>query len=225
MKAFVTAIGLLVWAVSFGQNCFCAKDTMLKEIINCDKIKFDNSARLYWDFNCDSSWLTFESPTHKKTIIFSLADGLQNLTGRLGYIYAQEYKDNFLIQCNVISGCCKPPDFYLFDKATGHIKDSLGAIIFYSDDKKLPFIISLTNNYNFISIYNVDKVKKYLLKLPKREIEKALDKTEQTYPEYLFDEPIIKGTTIYLTYNLDKPKDDKSRQTKTLAIDLSKYSR
>jgi hypothetical protein len=224
MRAFVTALGLLIWTTSVGQNCFCANDSILTEIINCDKIEFDNSSRLYWSFNCDSSWLTFESPIHKRTIIFSLGDGLQDLTGRLGYIYAQEYKKRFLIQCNVISGCCTPPDFYLFDKTTGRITDSLGTIIFYSENRKLPFIISLTNNYD-ISILNIDKGKKYILKLQKGEIEYALEKTEETYPEYLFDEPVIKEATIYLTYYTDRLKNEKSRQTKTITIDLNKYSR
>ena len=231
MRALLTVFGLLNWTLSFGQNCFCDKNTMLKEIINCDKIKFDNKSSLYWSFNCDSSWLTFESPTHQKDIIFSLGDGLQELTGRLGYIYATEYRHTFLIQCNVISGCCTPPDFYLFDKTTGQIKDSLGTIIFYSADKKLPFVLSIkysetdANNFNFISIHNIDKSKTFLLKLPKGEIEKALKKTEEIYPEYLFDKPILKGTTIYLTYLLDRPKNEKVRHTKTITIDLKKYSR
>lgn len=224
MRTFFTALGLLIGTTSFGQNCFCENDSILSEIINCDKMEFDNSSRLYWSFNCDSSWLTFESPLHTKTVIFSLGDGLQDLTGRLGYIYAQEYKNRFLIQCNVISGCCTPPVFYLFDKTTGRITDSLGTIIFYSENRKLPFIISLTNNYD-ISILNIDKGKKYKIKLQKGEIESALEKTEETYPEYLFDEPVIKDATIYLTFYTEKPNYEGIRQVKSITIDLNKYSR
>jgi len=205
---------------------------MLNEIINCDTIKFDNRAKLYWNFNCDSSWLTFESPKHLKDIIFSMQ--LVAYTGRLGFSYVQEYKHKFLIQNNVISGCCDPPEFYLFDKTSGQIKDSLGHIIYYSDKKRLPFIIGLTesnydtilkDNYSSLTIYNVDDQKKFFITLTKGEINKALEATGEMFPEYLFDEPILKGTTIYLTYLLDKPKSEKVRHTKTIIIDLKKYSR
>ena len=128
MRCFITTLGLLIWTTSFGQKCFCDKDTTLKEIIDCTPVKFDNKAKLYWSFNCDSSWLTFKSPTHKKEIIFSL--GLLEYTGKLGYSYAKEYKKTFLIQNRVISGCCAPSDFYLFDKTNGQLRKNLGILIF-----------------------------------------------------------------------------------------------
>ena len=53
-----------------------------------------------------------------------------HLTGRLGFNYATEYKNHFLMQYNVISGCCTPPDFYLFDKNTGQQTKVLGRLIY-----------------------------------------------------------------------------------------------
>ena len=234
MRTVLIAISFLCLTYTFGQNCSCEKDAMLKEIISCDTIKFDNKAKLFWNFNCDSSWLTFESPSHKKEIIFSLGEGLQNMTGRLGYIYVQEYKNTFLIQNNVISGCCSPPDFYLYDKNTGQKKSDLGRLIFYSEDKKNPLVIGVTNSsydtiaeaaYNSLTIYNVDKDKKYFVQLSKGQIEKALEETEQIYPEYLFDEPIIRGDTIILTYYLRKAKSNSDKPVKVITIDKKKYSR
>ena len=106
MRTLTTVLSLLITAISFGQHCSCEKDTMLAEIITCDTTKFDNKANLFWSFNCDSSWLTFENKAGQSNIILSFGDGLQNLTGRLGYIYLHENKNSFLIQNNVISGCC-----------------------------------------------------------------------------------------------------------------------
>lgn len=223
MRAFITTLGLLIWTTSFGQNCFCDKDTTLGEIVNCDTVKFDNGANLYWNFNCDSSWLTFESPKHFKNIIYSL--GLVNYTGKIGFSYAQEYKHKFLLQNRLISGCCVPSEFFLLDKTNGQIKDSLGRVIFYSDKRKLPFIIGLADNNNVLAVYNIDKQKKYFIKLSKGEIEKSLKANEETFAEYLFDEPVLKDAIINLTYLLDKPKSEKVRRTKTITIDLKKYSR
>ena len=233
MKSLLLSCIILFFsAIVCGQNCHCDEDTTLSERVNCDTIKFDNRAKLYWSFNCDSSWLTFESPKHLKNIIFSL--GLVIYTGRLGFSYAQEYKNTFLIQNRVISGCCAPSDFYLFDKTTGQPRKNLGILIFYSQDKKLPFVISLTNSSydttlviddNSLSVYNIEKNKTYYVKLPKGEIERAMKNTEEIHPEYLFDEPILNGTTIYLTYLLNKPESEKEQLTKTITIDLKKYSR
>ncbi len=218
---------------AFGQNCKCDKDTLLSEVISCDTIRFNNKSSLYWTFNCDSSWLTFESPAHKRVIIFSLSEGLQYLTGRLGYIYVKEYKNTFLIQNNVISGCCSPPEFYLYDKKTGKLKIKLGRLIFYSKDMHYPFAIGITNsnydtpivaNYNSLTIYNLNNDTKYFLSLPKGEIERAMNATERIYPEYLFEESIIKGETIILKYYLKTPKNKSDKPERTITLYVKKYS-
>ncbi|MBK7763858.1 MAG: hypothetical protein IPI46_10880 [Bacteroidetes bacterium] len=186
---------------------------------------------MYWSFNCDSSWLTFESPSKNREILFSLGDGLQSMTGRLGYVFAQEYKNHFLIQNNVISGCCSPPDFYLYDKHTGKLKEELGCILFYGKDKKLPFIISVSNSnydtlsnldYNSIIVYNIDKGKRYSISLPEGEIKKALIEADEIYPEYLFEEPKVKGSIITLTYSLNSESKINESQ-RTVRIDLKEY--
>ncbi len=95
----------------------------------------------------------------------------------------------------------------------------------------MPFVIGLpgrkyeTNDYSSLAVYNVDTQKKYFIKLTKGEINKALKATNVMFPEHLFEEPILKGTDVYLTYLLVKSKSNKVRQTKTLIIDLKKYSR
>ncbi len=77
---------------SFGQKqCSCDSNQFLKEIISCDPVIFKNDAKLFTQYNCDSSWLTFQNKKGKKTIIYTL-ESLVELTGRLGYSYATEYK-------------------------------------------------------------------------------------------------------------------------------------
>lgn len=52
----------------------------------------------------------------------------------------------------------------------------------------------------------------------------ALDQTGKMFPENLFDEPIIKGESVILTYQLNKPKNQKDIRFKKIIIDLKKYS-
>ena len=234
MKTIITIAGILYASITFAQNCTCEKQEILSEIIHCDTIRFDNKAKLYWNFNCDSSWLTFESPKRVKEIMFSLGDGLHSYTGRLGYDYTQEYKHTFLIRNFVISGCCDPPEYFLFDKKTGNLKKKLGRVIFYGENKKLPFIIGITNSnyndtgtkaiYNSLTIYNIDKNETHYVKLPKGELENQVRTTETMFPEHLFEEPVIQGKLIKFTYHIRKAGTSQTESKKIIIINLEKYS-
>ncbi len=121
MKTLLFTIGLFYSILTCGQNCRCDKDTMLKELISCKPYIFKNNAKLFWSFNCDSSWLTFQNPKGHKKIISSLSDGFVDLTTRIGHIYFTEYRTSFLFTNAVISGCCDPVDYYLYDKTSGNL--------------------------------------------------------------------------------------------------------
>jgi hypothetical protein len=230
----ITTLSILILFCSslIGQDCLCKNDSLLTDIISCDTISFDHGVKLYWSFNCDSSWLTHKNSQGKKTIIFSLGVDLVYMTGRLGYVDFIEYKDVFLVQNNVISGCCTPAEFYVYDKYSGELKYKVGRLIYYSTDISKPFLIGFTENtedsllgvYDFLTIYNLDNNKKYRFDLNKGEIDKALEETKQIYPENLFQKPIIEDDTITLIYYLRKPTNTGDKPTKTITIYLKKYS-
>lgn len=209
------------------QECNCIKDSTLKEVVNCKPYVFDNGARLFWSFNCDSSWLTYKNDS-KKEVLFSME--LVGYTERLGYSFAFEYDKTFLIRNEVISGCCDPAEFIIFNKYTGALIKHLGRILYYSKNKSFPYVIALTNSkydfeksypYNSLSITNLENGKEYLVALPKGEIEKAQKNTGNAFPEHLFDEPEIKGSVINLVYNTSKMSLKDSRRS--ILIDLKKY--
>jgi hypothetical protein len=212
---------------SVAQECNCVKDSTLKDVVDCKPYIFDNSATLYWSFNCDSSWLTYKNKS-KEEILFSMA--FVGYTERLGYSFAFEYDSTFLIRNEVISGCCDPAEFIIFDKYTGTLIRNLGRILYYSKDKLLPFIISVTNSkydfkesypYNSLSIINIENGKEYLVTMPKGEIEKAQKNAGKIFPEHLFDEPEVKGSIVNLVYNTDKKRSKESKRF--ILIDLKKY--
>lgn len=210
-------------------NCYCEKISYLKEIINCNYIHFDNKSKLYWSFNCDSSWLTFENAEQKKEILYTFGDGTLELTGRIGFRYVDEYKTTFLIQNDVISGCCTPPEFLLFDKYTCKLIENLGKFVFYSEDKRLPLVVGLTGsgydiikNFdgNSLTIYNLELQKEFYYPLPKGEIDKACIDYQVLYPEKIFYASELTGSKLKLSYNLKINDIDSSR---TIEIDLKNY--
>ncbi|MNU20774.1 hypothetical protein D3C71_90270 [compost metagenome] len=199
-----------VWA----QACSCVSKPDIADFMPCHKIPFDNGASLSWQYNCDSSWLTFESIQHRKRVIFSLEAPLMELSGRLGYTHIQEYKSTFLVQNNVISGCCTPPEFHLYNKQNGKKLYELGRLIFYSEQKKLPFAIGIaypkreTEWYRGLSaliVYNLSTGRQYRILLPANITVETLNASSyDPNPEYLFEQAVIKGHTVNLHYSVYK---------------------
>ncbi len=234
MRTLLLSLGLLFATGMYGQSCRCDQDTLLKESISCKPTIFDNKAKLFWSFNCDSSWLTFQSSKKKQKLIFSLGGGLVSLTTRLGYMYWTEFNKTFLITNHVISGCCDPVDYYLYDKTSGNLVKYLGRSLYTSENRDIPFVVSITksnydhfaiSNYNSLTVYNLDTHKEYRINIPKGDIERGMKNNDFMFPEFLFETPeIIKGILI-LKYVTKKPTNGKPLHYKKIIIDLKKYSR
>jgi len=215
-----------------GQNCYCNSDSTINEVNKCDTLFFENNAKLLWNFNCDSSWLTFQSPQGNAVIIFSLGEGLQHLKSRIGFVDFIEYSNSFLVQNNVISGCCSPPNYFLFNKETGQITDTLDSVLYISENKQIPIAVSIgssdsraneSTTYNSLWIYNLNTLEKNVLLIPENEISVALKRTKQMYPEYLFTEPVLENNMLTLSYHKREPRNDKQATLKQIKIDLKKF--
>jgi hypothetical protein len=204
------------------QHCSCDSSVHLKEVISCDTFKFKNDSKLYRQFNCDSSWLTFESREGIKTILYSLEKPLVELTERLGYQFTQEYNYSFLIMNFVISGCCTPPDFHLFNKETGRLIVNLGPTVYISEKYKHPFILYFSDSsYDAITLMFADSGKKYHLKLPEGRVSAALA-NGALYAEHLFNTPNFSNDIFTIKYRYIKP-GNKNWYAAVLKIDLKQY--
>ncbi len=220
--------------IIYPANCRCDSLPNLNEFISCDPICFDNKAKLTRNFNCDSSWLTFENAKGNKLQIYSLHKELTGLTHKLGYVYFTEYETTFLAENRVASGCCYPNDFYLHDKNTGELIKYLGRAVYVSEDKNSPFVISITNNnykdedtsepdYNSLTVYNLETRKEFKISLPAGDIDKGMNNNHFRYPEELIEAEIIGKHTILIKYYTDEYKGNKSIVYKVVKVDLRKY--
>ena len=232
MKNLIIIVLIFFLQTAYGQKCNCDSDPNLIEIITCDTIHFKNHSKLYRSFTCDSSWLTFENKQGKKKVIYSLEYPLVELTERLGYQYASEYYSTFLIQNNVISGCCDPPEFILFDKSNGNLKVNIGKIIFYSKIKAYPYIVKLTNsnyknfrykNYNSLTFLNVNNAKAFKVKLPKGRILQTLKISNEAFPEHLFDEAKIKNGVFIVTYQYKNAGQNEKWFKGKITVNLNRH--
>ncbi|CAA9200872.1 hypothetical protein FLA105534_03288 [Flavobacterium bizetiae] len=201
MKIVVIVIFLVFSQFSFAQNCSCKEKPQLNEIISCEKTIFKNGAKIYYQFNCNSSWLVFESKTKKKKKLFSLDKDLIELTGRLGYTSWAEYNNTFIIENRLVSGCCDPSEFVLFNKNNGKKIANLGREIYHSNIKKYPYFVTIdSKESNFLSFLNLSTNKIFKIYLPKGRIDKTLKITSGIFSETLFEEGEIKNGIFEIEY-------------------------
>lgn len=84
---------------------------------DCDILEFENGAKLYWQRNCDSAWLTFEN--ENKIILKTCKDELFESCQKTGLNFLKEYPSYLLFQYRWVSGCCQPPDVVFISEVTG----------------------------------------------------------------------------------------------------------
>lgn len=203
------------------KNCGCKSKPDLTEFISCDTITFQNGAMLYRQFNCDSSWLTFESKSGLKSVLYSLDKPLIELTERLGYIFEKEYQSSLLFINKKASGGGFPVDFELVSKDSGQVLKEFGTIIFHSDDSLNNFVLYLSSDsLDTLSLYSVDQNKDFNFSIPKGRLWKTVRETSQMFPEFLFEEPTIDKSILTLTYKYLVSNSPEKWDTDKIQIDL-----
>ncbi len=234
IKLLFTIILILTVKTGNSQQCNCDQNPELKETISCRALHLKNHAKIYWQYNCDSSWLVFEN-RRKKEILYSLEAGLIGYTEKLGYSYAAEYKSTFLIRNNVISGCCDPSEFILFDKENGKEKINMGRLIFYSEVSNHPIVVYFENSnyqpfngskidHNNLTLRNINNNKIYKIKLPKGRIQTTIKLSGEMFPEHLIDQAEIINNNLIIKYRFKTKVTGDGWLIGKIVIDLSKYS-
>ncbi len=197
-------------------NCGCETDSLKTEnTINCDTTTLRNNTKLYYQFNCDSIWLTLENLNGKRKIIYSEKEKFDDyfaIQYRLAYKLKKEYDKYLLFRSDCPAN--GPCNFVLTDKKTGKLKKELGELIYDKDDQNFyDFILYFSKNDDSIIADFIDKGKQ--IKIP-------IDKTHFSAitPEYNFDKISYKNGVITLTYYYG----DKNDKLKTILVDTKKYS-
>ncbi|OJV50417.1 MAG: hypothetical protein BGO31_13695 [Bacteroidetes bacterium 43-16] len=211
------------------EKCNEERKAMLAEIIDCTQKKLSDGAVVYWSFNCDSSWLSLKNKQGSEHRLFTLDTDMLELTGRIGHVFFYEYDRTILFVNKVISGCCSPVDYYLYDKKEGTLLNYLGRAIFVSEEPKLPYFVSVTNSsykesqednkVKTLSVFNLNTLNRQEIGLPKEVTEHIL--TTSVYPEELIRSKLINKHTLRV--EIPYTVNDTTEAIYTQNIDLSRF--
>lgn len=222
MKQLSILVLLFFFSQSFGQKkpCFCEKDSLMSEAVNCDTIFLKNHSKLYWQLNCIRIWLTIENAKKTKIVIDEPDVNLYQYTYRTGFHLIREYKNSILFR----SGCGAngPCSYILIDKTTGKRIQEYGQLICIDTDSQydkksyqypFDFIVYLDDDVKGVQnlvVYYIDTKK--TIKVPFKE------KLSAGIPEQQFDSMTVKNNVLTILYETDdNPK-------KSIKINLDKYS-
>lgn len=216
MKNFSIIILFFLSQTFYTQKCNCENHPEFKKNISCKPQVFKNGAKISWQYNCDSSWLIFQNKRIKKKL-FSLEKDLMSLTGRLGYSNIKEYKNTFLVEYKVISGCCQSPEYILHNKNNGNVIGKLGTLLTDHTNDKIPFILTL-KSHNSILYTNLDTNKIKTFHLKKGMLKKIMLQNNYISVDNIFDKIEMQNNIVVLHYK----SFNKNKQpiNKTLKIDI-----
>lgn len=204
------------------ENCNCIENPELKDYIFCKETVFSNGAKIYRQFNCDSSWLVFENKNLKKNI-YSLEKQMIEYTHKLGYVEWYEYENSILFAERLASGTSAPYNFVVINKSNGEIIKELGRDLYRNEDKDFPIFVSIdADNPTSIKFYNFSSNKSYKFSFRNKKFQKALSfDVQRFHPDELFEDgSIVKGIfKIKYRYKLKENDDFKSEE---IIVDLNK---
>lgn len=218
MKLLVLIMSLTCYTQLNAQNkqCYCGRDSSINVLsVYCDTIKLSNYSLLYWQYNCDSIWLTLENDKGTKVILDNVSTEIYDIFDRGSFHFIKEFAETILFE----SGCAAngPCLYYLIDKNTGKEIESFNQLIcIYSENGyNFDFVVYLSNQKDTINIYYINSKRK--LKAPFSE------KLSGLISEYLFETMTLENNILTLIYRPDEDLETR----KTLTIDLSdeRYSR
>ena len=215
LKQVIFILLLIFTSISYGQNkCFCENEPDLIERVPCDTTILKNKSQLYYQFNCDSVWLTLDN-NQNKVVIFSMGTELAGYTYRLGYLLTKEFKNSLLFRWSCPAN--GPCNYVLLDKNTGKILQHYNELIYKAQDSLADFIIYFTNdNLSSLTIDFIDRNKKYQIAVDS-------NKFRGINPEYQFEEAVLDNDKLKMTYSYLKNETDTNYITENIEIDLKKY--
>jgi hypothetical protein len=190
--------------------------------VSCDTTKFKNYSILYWQYNCDSIWLTLENSSGQKFVIDESGVELYNLTYRLGFHLIKEFKESLLFR----SGCpANGPCIYtLIDKNNGQKLKEFDQLVCIDTDAKwenphpyeFDFVVYLSYEPDQLIIYYIDYGK--TIKIPFKE------NLASVIPEHSFEKMTLENNILTLTYEIYE-LDTNIKKTFKIDVNDKKYNR
>jgi len=213
MKYYFSLFFLLVCAVPVAAQeatCGCARDSIA--YADCDTQQLKDHSFLYWQYNCDSAWLTLGKINGDRRVI-NVVREIPQITYRIGYNLINEYPGSLFFR----TGCAAngPCNYVVVDKNSGKVLKEFQQ----EEDAYVIDIYDMNNSrykYNFIAYFTVGSDSLFIYQINERRTlaYPFRGKLSYPHPEASFEIVSVKGNVIRLTYR------DRKYREKAFTIQL-----
>lgn len=217
---------------NIGQTKECENIALFKELVEKDTSIFENGTLLFWNYSCDSAWLSFINEDKQSILLDKWSEDIE-VESRFGLNFLQEYNTCLLFQRNVVSGCCDLPDNILVNKQTGSEIKNIGPKEWYSKNKKYPFVICFNNQesenselrtkYDRLVIYNLDQNEKYYFPLDNYRFFREMKEGFFNYNQSLLESYQLEGNFLALTFKKESEITKGKFSYQMIKLDLNNF--
>jgi len=174
-------------------------------MVKCDTTIFSTKTRLYWQWNCDSSWLTFETKKGTKRIIQTFKEDELPKTESIRPRFIKEFDSKLWFKQQKVPGCCYPPSHFLLNAKVGTTLWEVQEDLFVQEnqEKNLVFYFSDTTFTQLVA-FDLMKNKKTNYTIPKNRILKTLKMAKVPFVSEIFEKSRIVKSQVEMYYNYYK---------------------
>ncbi|MDI1233281.1 MAG: hypothetical protein PSX81_03245 [bacterium] len=206
------------------QSCNCLKDsTLAYSMPSCDTIQFKNGSLIYWQFDCDFAWLTFETVQGTKEVIDNFDSNLGELIDKLGLEFEAEYKAGFLMERPTCSGSDCPMIYQWMNANTGKTEKYFENVIEVYKDSIHHFMINFKDEeWNSILVFDMDNCDTFEIVLPIKSISMTLNSEDDFYLHAwdLFAPAAVVNQQLCLTYQYNERFSTGLKQKNSVFLNL-----
>ncbi|RYD95970.1 MAG: hypothetical protein EOP50_07230 [Sphingobacteriales bacterium] len=209
------AIAFLAFSLpATGQHtCACASIPAEAFRPDCSVRRLSNGGALYYQYTCDSIWLTLENRTGRRMVLYSMPSSLHEAHERVGYQLAREFKTVLLFRNDWVSPTGW--NYVVVDKSNGTIKKNGLNVVECAGAETLGAYLAEFAGSRTLVLYNPDTGKR--IRLPLRRSDLPAEDPQKAIVGLRLKNRIL-TVTIERAYG-----NVSSIQEKTLRFDLRKY--
>jgi len=179
-QTLVVLIIIICSSTVFSQdsNSDCYEFMHFKQNENfCDTINLTTGAKLYYQWNCDSTWLTFENK--EKVILKSCSDIDPILCSRVDLNFIKEYPNYLLFRHKWTTTSFTPPDMVFINKDNGKEINRIAKEQFVWGDSDKDYLLYFSDNtLNELTYLDHNTDNKHVVKFEDGKIQDLADKNQ-----------------------------------------------
>ncbi len=186
-----------------------------------DTMSTVTGSMIYWQYNQDSSWLTFEDINGVKKMLNTMYCPMMGYSYKLGMQRYDVYPKYAVFYEELISGCCTPPNVVFLDNSTAK---ELKRIDSYSlirlDEEFCMFFIDTTlNTASFLDL-KTDKTSNVIF--PEGLFVSKMESSGNTYPREFFNEIEVYKNNLKVVYQFKNKQSDRDWIKDSIIVNLKK---